>query len=126
MPLYLLQPRRPTPTLTGRPTPTLTLTSRDATLRSASGHCGQAVDEGAACTHERLFAPSQPGVGIVVLERNEVTHTPTLHLNPNLTPTQALILTLTPTPTPTPTPTLNPTRTPTQTRTPTLTPNPDP
>jgi hypothetical protein len=30
------------------------------------------VDEGAACTHERLFAPSQPGVGIVVLERNEV------------------------------------------------------
>merc|ERR1740130_489047 len=46
--------------------------SRDATLRSASGHCCQAVDEGAACTHERLFAPSQPGVGIVVLERNEV------------------------------------------------------
>ena len=63
-------------TLTLALTPTLTLTSRDATLRSASGHCGQAVDEGAACTHERLFAPSQPGVGIVVLERNEVTPSP--------------------------------------------------
>ena len=46
--------------------------SRDAELRSASGHCGQAVDEGDACTHERLFAPSQPRAGIVVLERNEV------------------------------------------------------
>ena len=45
--------------------------SRDAQLRSASGHCGQAVLED-GCTHERLTAPSQPGVGIVVLERNEV------------------------------------------------------
>ena len=46
--------------------------NRDVELRSASGHCGQAVSEGDACTHERLFASSQPGVGIVVLERNEV------------------------------------------------------
>ena len=45
--------------------------SRDAALRSASGHCGQAVGEGDACEHERLFTPSQP-VGVVVLERNEV------------------------------------------------------
>ena len=45
---------------------------RDAHLRSSSGHCGQAVDEGDKCTHERLTAPSQPGAGIVVLERNEV------------------------------------------------------
>ena len=45
--------------------------SRDAELRSASGHCGQAVSEGDACEHERLFTASQP-VGIVVLERNEV------------------------------------------------------
>ena len=44
---------------------------RDAALRSASGHCGQAVIED-GCTHERLYAPSQPGVSIVVLERNEV------------------------------------------------------
>lgn len=45
--------------------------SRDAALRSASGHCGQAIEED-GCTHERLFAPSQPKVGLVVLERNEV------------------------------------------------------
>jgi len=45
--------------------------SRDAALRSASGHCGQAIEED-GCTHERLFAPSQPKVGFVVLERNEV------------------------------------------------------
>ena len=44
---------------------------RDAALRSASGHCGQALIED-GCTHERLYAPSQPGTGIVVLERNEV------------------------------------------------------
>jgi hypothetical protein len=46
--------------------------TRDAELRSASGHCGQALSEGATCTHERLFAVSQPDVGFVVLERNEV------------------------------------------------------
>ena len=45
--------------------------SRDAQLRSASGHCGQAVIED-GCKHERLSAPSQPAVSIVVLERNEV------------------------------------------------------
>ena len=44
---------------------------RDAALRSRGGFCGQAVEE-AGCTHERLYAPAQPGVGIVVLERNEV------------------------------------------------------
>ena len=44
---------------------------RDAAMRSSSGHCGQAVNE-EGCTHERLTAPSQPGAGIVVLERNEV------------------------------------------------------
>ena len=44
---------------------------RDAAMRSSSGHCGQAVIE-EGCTHERLTAPSQPGAGIVVLERNEV------------------------------------------------------
>ena len=48
-----------------------TTCTRDAELRSTSGHCGQAVDEGDACTHERLFTSSQP-VGLVVLERNEV------------------------------------------------------
>ena len=40
-------------------------------MRSSSGHCGQAVIE-EGCTHERLTAPSQPGAGIVVLERNQV------------------------------------------------------
>ena len=44
---------------------------RDAALRSRGGFCGQALEE-AGCTHERLYAPAQPGVGIVVLERNEV------------------------------------------------------
>ena len=121
-----------TPTLTLTPPLTLTLTSRDATLRSASGHCGQAVDEGAACTHERLFAPSQPGVGIVVLERNEVTITLNINPNPgpNPNPDPNPNPTLTPTPTPTPNRTRTQTTTPNRTRTrttiPTLTPNPDP
>jgi len=44
---------------------------RDAALRTPSGHCGQAVIED-GCTHERLSAPSQHAVSIVVLERNEV------------------------------------------------------
>ena len=44
---------------------------RDAALRSSSGHCGQALTE-EGCTHERLTPPSQPGAGIVVLERNQV------------------------------------------------------